>query len=524
MADIKDLMARVIDDLYAGLTGGDAEIPLPANTLINWIQPGIPLHPSEFDFAVAGPYAGPTPLTMGFFRELASVIQGDDPKMSREEVLKQAKLAYQQHLLGTWENWSRLVDFIPLPAPGEGQSGWTSRNKQGRNKHTQVVYAQSGRAVSQVYADALNLCMVADDEISDEKKEIITRMRRLLQEEVTVEDWISGEKRIEIRQSQIMKAYDEYQTRYENAVIDYGQRLARSQNGSAADLVEWSRSGGIYRARAIKAWRDWESLGSKNDVERAQAVLDQLLGTSAVQWVADLRSDVEQARNATQGVFGYPFFPASVVPGGFARSDSWTTYENHELHRSSQESSISRRGSASLGFSLGLVNFTGGGGGGRREEEFKIQDNRFGMKFQYTQVEVVRPAFNPGFFSSQSWKLKHEFTDAYRTDQLSDGSEKPTGALIAYPSKALFVRDLTFYSSDLASYMKTKTEDIQAGAFVGIGPILLGGGYQQSSFNRESNLEITDASVRIPGLQLVAFVSTLLPAAPNPSPDIKNWL
>jgi hypothetical protein len=525
MADIKEIMGRIIDVLYAGLTGGEADIPLPANMKLQWIQPGIPFHPSEFDFAIAGPFAGPSPLTLGFFRDLVATIQGDNQGMSRDEAIQQAKAMYQQHLLGTWENWSRLVDFIPLLEPSGEQNNWHTRKTEGRNPHTQVVYGQAGHTLSQVYGDVLRLCLVADDDLSDDKKKLIDRMRSMLQEEVQTEDFLSGDKHTEIRDSRVMQAYKEYQAKYENAVLDYASRLARSQSGTAADLVEWSRSGGIYRSRALQARRDWEGQGYKNDVERAQAVLDQLIGTSMVQWAAALRGAVNDVEDNIQGSFGYSFFPATVIPGSFARNDGWATYENHELHKNVQSSSTTRRGAATVGFALGLFGVSAGGGGGRTESDFQLTESAFGMKFDYTRVQIARPGwFNPGFFSSRGWKLKTEFVENYQTNQLSDGKEKPAGAMIGFPTSALFVRDLTIYSRDLARHMKTRRDDIAAGGAVGWGPFLIGGGYQQSSVSGESNLDVTDASVHIPGLQCVAFLSAVLPQAPNPSPDIEKWL
>jgi hypothetical protein len=66
--DLKQLMGKVIDSLYDGLTGGSAELPLPQNIMLNWLSPGLPLHESSFDFAIAGPYAGPSPLTLDYDR------------------------------------------------------------------------------------------------------------------------------------------------------------------------------------------------------------------------------------------------------------------------------------------------------------------------------------------------------------------------------------------------------------------------------------------------------------------------
>ena len=145
---LDELMGIVIDELYAGLTGGDAELPMPKDTIINWIMPAMLFHESEFDFAIAGPFAGPSPLTLPFFKSLVETIMGDNPGMDRQRAVDEAKAAYQSHLLGTWENFSRTVDFIPLESPSAEQSRWKrERDPAAKYKHTQIVYAQAGRTL-----------------------------------------------------------------------------------------------------------------------------------------------------------------------------------------------------------------------------------------------------------------------------------------------------------------------------------------------------------------------------------------
>jgi hypothetical protein len=171
--DIKQLMGRVIDALYDGLTGGSAELPLPDNVTINWLMPGVPFHESAFDFAIAGPYAGPTQATLPEFRALVESLMGDNgdggdggEPMTRAEAIEQAKLLYQQNLLGTWEQWSRLADFIPLVKPPAEKSQWQARPEAGKYKHVSVVYAQANQTLSQVYKDTLERCEVADEQLT----------------------------------------------------------------------------------------------------------------------------------------------------------------------------------------------------------------------------------------------------------------------------------------------------------------------------------------------------------------------
>ncbi|MEL6862780.1 MAG: hypothetical protein AAFP19_00105, partial [Bacteroidota bacterium] len=321
----------------------------------------------------------------------------------------------------------------------------------------------------------------------------------------------------------VMVAYKDKQLAYENAVIDYSTRLARANNGTAADLIEWTRSGGIYRQRMISAMRDWIANGYKRDVERAQATINHILGGSMVLWKDKLLQDVEDINNNINGSFGYPFFPAAILPGSFARNKSWTTFSERELHRKVRSSSSSRTWGGRAGLSLGLFSFGGSAGGSHKDEKFSFNQESFGISFEYTQVEIMRPAFNPSFFLSRGWKPNETFIRDYGNLH-SDGKKTPKGAMIGYPTKALFVRNLKIYSSSMARYMRRKQDDIRAGASFGWGPFSIGGNYSQSNKKYESNLDIQGSTITIKGIQLIAFLSAFFPKTADPSPDVKKWV
>lgn len=526
--DAKQLMGVVVDSLYDGLTGGSAELPLPDNVMLNWVQPGIPFPESAFDFAIAGPYAGPTPLTLDYFRELVETLMGPQDEegatpLPREQAIEQAKSMYQSHLLGSWEQWSRLVDFIPLPVPTETATRWTSSDDEGKYKHVSVVYAQSGHRLSDMYEDTLRRCEVADEELTEEEQAIIERMRSLLTETVEVEDFLTGEVREEQRDSRVMLAYKAKRSDYENAVTDYASRLARASTGSAQDLIEWQRSGGIYRRRATEALREWESAGYKLDVERAQSTLNHILGSSMVVWKTNLLAAIDDIKNNTTGQFGYPFFPATVLPGSFARSQGWSSFEEWHMAQRASSTTSSHSGRAAGGLSLGIFSIGGGGGGSRTEHTAEFEREDFGMRFEYTTVEISRPAYVPAFYESRGWRPTTEFV-ADHGPLHSDGETPPEGSMIGYATKALFVRNLTIRSSELTRYMHSQQSHIEAGGMVQLGPFCIGGGYESSDRSSERNYEINGAEITINGLQLVGFMSALLSKTANPNPDVEHWI
>lgn len=430
---------------------------------------------------------------------------------------------YQQYLLGGWEQWSRLVDFIPLVEPKRADTQWSAKPKQGAKGHMGIVYAQAGQRLSEIYQDTLERCEVADEELTPAQLKLVERAKKLLQEEVEVEDFLTGEKKTEIRESRVMLAYKDKRIAYENAVIDYATRLARANNGNAADLIEWTRSGGVYKQRANQALRDWIATGYKEDVERAQATISHILGGSMVAWKDKLTQDLDDIQNNVQGAFGYPFFPATMLPGGFARSTSWSKLSEHKLHTRSRSSSSSRDWGATGGLALGFINIGATGGGSSRDEHIDFKQETFGIEFEYTQVEILRPAFNPNFFLSRGWRPGDEFVRDHGPLH-SDGKAKPQGCMIGYPTKALFIRNLTITSQALASALSKHQDDVRGGGVVGWGPFNLGGYYSQSNKSSESNLDIQGATITVKGLQLVAFLSALFPYTANPSPDVKNWI
>lgn len=526
--DIQTLMGRVVDTLYSGLTGGTADLPLPSDVQLNFIMPGIPFDESAFDFAIAGPFAGPTPLTLASFREIVESLASDGE--DRENAIEQAKLFYQQNLLGTWEQWSRFVDFIPLARYSEDTAQWKSTEiEQEKNaekyKAVSVIYAQAGQKLSEVYKDTLENCQIADDELTPEQQATIERLRVLLSEEVEVEDLLTGEKVAENRDSRAMIAYKQYKAAYEAAAIEVATRLAAANSGSVADAIIWNQSGGIYRERGFQALRDWEAQGYKSQIERAQSAIAHITGTSMATWKEALLEELDAIENTVSGVFGSPFYPATVIPGGFARSQGWTTFEQNDLRSWYKNTTSSSGWSAQAGISLGIYTIGGGAGRAVSKADVDFGNEEFYLGFQYTTVEIVRPWFNPNFFRSRGWRPNDDFIRDHGGESVhSDGADPPTGLMIGFPTKALFIRNLEIRSSALAAHLRSESENINAGAFVGIGPICIGGKYRQEKRKTDNNYNINGARITVSGIQCVGIMSAMLPKAADPSPDVKKWI
>ncbi len=79
------------------------------------------------------------------------------------------------------------------------------------------------------------------------------------------------------------------------------------------------------------------------------------------------------------------------------------------------------------------------------------------VSFEITQVLISRPWFYPEFFMNRGWTLRKG--DGWELDMPSDGNiPEPNGTFIAYPTAALFVRNVTIKSKEIASAYKAYKE------------------------------------------------------------------
>ena len=258
----------------------------------------------------------------------------------------------QQNLLGTWEQWSRLVDFIPLVNPTAEESRSVAKRQQGKHKHLSIVYAQANQTLSQVYQDTLQRCEVADEQLTQERRTSSSGCGPADQSRSRSRTSSRGRSARATGEPGHARVQGEAQ-RLQNAVIDYAARLARANGGSAAEhFVEWQRSGGVYRRRATEALRDWIGSGSRRHRTRAghaEPHPGQLHGAVEGRPAADPPGHREQHDWCVRlPVPPRPrFFPAdSHAPEGWSRFEELnmerTVHLNDELARRRRENSASR--------------------------------------------------------------------------------------------------------------------------------------------------------------------------------------
>ena len=207
------------------------------------------------------------------------------------------------------------------------------------------------------------------------------------------------------------------------------------------------------------------------------------------------------------------FYYTSVILGDFINSGGWTGFEFNEGSYSHYTSQESTSWGASVNVSFGFWSVGANASSESASSQASFDSSGFKMKFEITQVPIARGWFEPGLLTGRGWKWSKDYIGS----DLSDGKTPPTGRLVAYPTAALFVRNVLINSNSFHSDRSTYESHLSAGGSFGYGPFSIGGNYSRSESNERVNGHSDDEGLHIDGVQLIGFICRFLGKAPNPS-------
>jgi hypothetical protein len=484
-----DLMRALVAKLYATITGQDQTVKTPRNKFVSWITPGIPFRPADFLFC-----------SKGFIAETA---EATNDRYTQAFTL------------------SKLCDFVP-----------DVNNQIIDDALQQTILASTQDTISSVYRDILKHSRVVDRELTPAEQEKVQRFRNQLATTKEVEDIMTGEKKQVTTPGPVTLAYTQKMNDYIDATDEYVNLLIDAQSAKGNDpeairrVARFNNSAKHLRKKVEAAEMDWVAQGFKNEYEQMNAYINQVTQKSMVLYKQDLQKKFDAALLTAASMGGSDFYLTFLLPGSFATSPGWNRFDYYsgdfDAHFEKDTSQWGGRG----GLNLGLFSIGGSGGGSRTRTSQDQKASNFSATLEFTQVPIVRPWFDPGFFTMRGWTLDKLWDLNFSNKRVSDGGKgkadgKPEGRLVAYPILALFVRNVELRYAESKAHRDAMESQLSAGASVGWGPFSLGGSYSRGSERRNVESEWAGGAIRIPGMQLIGFINNLVPTCPNPNPEIK---
>jgi hypothetical protein len=501
------LANAVMGKLYDALTNGDDTVPASADNFISWVTPAYPFNPQDFDFLVQG-LTGVVPA--GGQKPTADELE----KLLAEDTIK----VYQQA-----EQLAQLVDFIP------------EVTQLNNNQFAQFNVANNEGTLSDRYELILKMSQVMEQELDAATQAKIAQFRALLQTTTTQTDLVTGAQTQVTGPSPMVQAYNAKMMAYDAAALAYNAvRIAALTGNDPAAVQEWEMNAPILRNQVTAAMDDWIANGYKNDYEEIAAYINAVQQRDMNLLKQEYEDDMTKA--ALVGVSsGSTFYYTALVPGDFANSPAWTkfTFSIGDVSTYSGTEYNASGWSASVGASyLGIFGAEGTATSSSTYSQFNdsMSLDSFDLSFEIVQIPIVRAWFKEVFITADYWRFDPN-NPQYTNAMVSDGGTPPTGLIAAYPTTAIFIRNLQLgiqQASAAGQWIDEQQSSSQSGGgYVGFGPFFLGGtashysssGYSQSNYGYSWN----DQGMSVDGMQLTAFRCHVFPKSPNPDPSIKSW-
>lgn len=480
-----DLMQALIAKLYSIVTGNDDAIKIPRNKYLSWFLPGVTFTPEDFRYCATG-FSGNT--------------------------VEEIKNAYHQAFV-----LSSLFDYIP-----DTSTGFVQPEMQ------QTIFAGTGDKISSVYNDVLKYSKVVNRPLSETEEAKLKKFRDLLTVEVQETNILTDEVTTKSKPGKLTVAYIEKMEAYlsvadelMNIKID---ALAATGNDpeSRRRVYAYAEKSKFLMKRLDAAEMAWVAQGYKNEYEIINAYIAQVNEKSMLLYKEDLKRKFNSSLQTSQVDADSSFHFTTLLPGNFATSPGWTEFSfNNSDYETHSKGSTTGWG-ASAGVNLGLFSIGGSAGGSKTTAEDDQSAENFSATFQFTQTPICRPWFEPGFFAMRGWTLDDLWNLNYSNKPVSNGEAQGNpGRLVAYPTSALFIRNIRITSNAWSNHSDFISKSISAGGSVGYGPFRVGGSYNHGSTARNTNYHFDGATLVIDGMQLIGTVNNVIPKSPNPAEELK---
>jgi hypothetical protein len=274
------------------------------------------------------------------------------------------------------------------------------------------------------------------------------------------------------------------------------------------------------KAAVTAALSKWIAAG-KLKQETNIAVIKQLEGRDGPAfWY---RLDTRYAENQRRLKSGLEFPPVALAPkyNSWFTDAGWTKFSFDQKDMKNQTTSTSIGVAGALDGKFGIVTLSGSGDYQDDREYIKIEETSLTFKCELMRVAINRNWMDPLLFDSRDWKFDQA---APATQYSTGGSIKdrivPSGPFVSMPMTAILCRNVSIAGKFQDTVEERMKREIAAQASLGIGPFSISGNVSYRDHKEIIKGTIADDLITINNTQIIAAISQVLPALPNPDPRL----
>lgn len=502
------LVNAVLGKITDVLINGDGDvIPKSDDHFLAFMSPGIPMANDDFNYALEG-FGGVVRRNVNDENLQDSLGPKEpDPNAPTADQLM-AQDALEKYMRA--ESFFSIVDLVPDTSGIIDSGRINTWNPESR--------------ISSVYAMALQQSQVFDNQPDEETQRKVERWRGLLKKTVKTKDLTTEEEIEEVKDSDIVEAYNQKQIEYLATAMEYNNNRISAMAGKDQEAIHrFAMNASLMQMQVKAKMNAWSGSGHKGDVEKLNAAIQSVEDRAMVLLKQRYKEDLARSI-LTNPSSGSNFLYTQPASATFARDDSgWSEFYFNSGSYASNHQFKSSASSAGGGFSFG--SFFGAGSGKVKRENWtnKINTERFKMSFQLARLPISRPWLNLSFLISAFWRFDQSNT-VVKNALISDGNKPANGLMPAITTDIILIKDLTLDFGESNSEFERMTKEVSGRSGVSFGPLYLGGRHASKNDERSYNATWSEQGVKVEGMQALGFLCYMLPKCPDPHPDITAWI
>ncbi|WP_218964985.1 hypothetical protein, partial [Nostoc linckia] len=387
------------------------------------------------------------------------------------------------------ENFSTLVDSVPVLSPAYFASGASIDNLYGEIVRANVAPPPPDPEGQAAYERAFNL-LYADVSDFDEQGRPVT---------------VKGPSPFYIN-------YRNKYKRYTDVLVSYLTNYLQYDLSNPNDARRWAILAPTLRGPVDEAYNDLQT-ARPGVIENAVATLGQYQQSSLAAIFTRARQTYETTRKgslADPNIFWHLCepFPANWFAPSAADNFTQVTIDSQRVRITENSRFESYGASGGVNFGLWRV----GGGGSHQSQQYDLSEDTTGLKasFRFGRVEIRRRWLDASLLSLRGWSTAGRSPGSYSN---GNDSNNP-GVFSLLPTSFIVARDIQISATWGSTDIHNASQSTSASASVGWGPFSLSGSYSNSSSTRTFNSSFDGTTIIVPGIQIVAWLSTIVPFCP----------
>jgi len=411
-------------------------------------------------------------------------------------------------------------DFTNLVSPtnpaGDLGASQTFANLVDQMPSQTSSYSPSSTLISQTYkaiVDGANSTTKPDPEQEEKYKQAYNYLNTTS----TIKDY-TGAETTQTDNSAIYKTYLKNQTAYITAVSGYRTAYLGYDLSDPAQQRQWQANEPMLSNNVNQTYDTWRAQGAAQ-VEEALSALASAINDAVGNVIRDAQKTMSSGMASSTGdgskwYFSYPF-PADFADPNASGFTAFSLKSDYlEETASAKATDWGASGSASWGLWSGSTSASGH----HAESHSHMDASKFDLSAEIAVVRVFRPWLNDLIFKLNNWYTNMTDVHGISTGELT--SEKLILPLI--PTGFVVARNVEI-TADWSSDDKKHVEDsISTKASVGWGPFSVSGSYSHSSSKDYHKSTFDGGTLKIPGIQIIAWVSEITPASPPENAPVQE--